>query len=161
MPLYAENNAQRDQLQELQAALDGSEDRREQIKELTAKVRRKEKQELEMRRTQQQAETERDRAVEMVEKAIKELNTVRSDNASLGERVSELGTEIATLKGYLQQYKIAVGFVMQSISINVVLFIGAQKQSKKKRNAATTGRAGAEGGWKRRESCWRDFVYCT
>lgn len=118
MPLYAENNAQRDQLQELQAALDGSEDRREQMNELTAKLRRKEKQELEMRRTQQQVETERDRAVEMAEIAIKELNTIRSDNASLGERVSELGTEIETLKGYLQQYKIAVGSVIPSIYIH-------------------------------------------
>jgi len=158
--LYAESNAQRDQLHELQAALDGSEDRREQINELTAKLRKKEKQELEMRRTQQQVETERDRAVEMAEKAIKELNTARSDNTSLEERVAELGTEIATLKGYLQQYKIAVGSVTPSISINIMLFIGAQKQGKKKRNAATTDRAGAEG-WKLRGSCQQDFVYCT
>jgi chromosome segregation ATPase len=131
------------------------------MNELTAKLRRKEKQELEVRRTQQQVETERDRAVEMAEKAIKELNTVRSDNTSLDERISELETEIATLKGYLQQYKIAVGFVTPSISINILLFIGAQKQGKKKRNAATTGRAGAEGWWKRRGSCQGDFAYCT
>lgn len=109
-PVFKEHKAQSDQLQELRTALESVEDQNEQIQELLAKSRSLEDQVLGTRRAQQQVETERDRAVELAEKAVKELNMTRSDNASLGERVSELDKEISKLKGILQAHKFAVGY---------------------------------------------------
>jgi chromosome segregation ATPase len=119
-PIFKEHKAQSDQLQELQIALESVEDQNEQIQELLARSRSLEDQVLGTRRAQQQVETERDRAVELAEKAVKELNMTRSDNASLGERVSELGQEISKLKGILQAHKFAVGsYITIYRSINI------------------------------------------
>ena len=108
-PVFKEHKTQSDQLQKLRTTLERVDDQDEQIQELLAKSRSLEDQVLSTRRAQKQVETERDRAVELAEKAVKELNMIRRDNASLGERVSELDKEISKLKGILQAHKFAVG----------------------------------------------------
>ena len=119
-PIFKEHKAQSNQLQELQTAHERVEDQNEQIQELLARSRSLEDQVLGTRRAQQQVETERDRAVQLAEKAVKELNMTQSDNTSLGERVSELGKEISKLKGILQAHKLAVGsYITIYRSINI------------------------------------------
>lgn len=108
-PAFKEQKAQRDQLQELETALEGFEHQNEQIQALTAKSRSLKDQVRETCRAQRQAETQRDRAIEVAEKAVRELHAVQSENAALGERVSEQEKDIAKLKGTLQAHKSAVG----------------------------------------------------
>ena len=92
----------------MESELKEREDQHEEFSLSTAKVRSLEDKVRETRKARLQTESERDRALEVAQKATDELCTVRDENAGFKERVSTLEKDIETLKGYLRQHKHAV-----------------------------------------------------
>ncbi|KAK2464025.1 hypothetical protein APHAL10511_003969 [Amanita phalloides] len=106
-PVFKEVNEQKDELQRLQIVLNESVAQNERTEISTAKLQSLEDRLLEVCKIQEQVEMERDHVAEAAAKATDELCTTRTDNTLLNAHVSTLEKEIASLKGYLQQYKIA------------------------------------------------------